>query len=34
VGKLDLEVNSISKMLFGFMILMSAGIVAMDGLKG
>jgi phospholipid-translocating ATPase len=34
LGKLDLEVNSISKMLFAFMVVMSAGIVAMDGLKG
>ena len=34
VGKLDLEINRLSKFLFVFMILMSIGIVALDGFKG
>jgi phospholipid-translocating ATPase len=33
VGKLDLEINSLSKLLFVFMMAMSFAIVALDGLK-
>ena len=34
VGKIDLEINKLSKMLFGFMVAMSIGIVAMHGFQG
>jgi len=34
VGKLDLEINRLSKMLFVFMIVLSAGIVGLQGFKG
>ena len=34
VGKIDLEINKLSKMLFGFMVIMSFGIVAMHGFVG
>ena len=34
VGKLDLEVNRLSKLLFFFMVLISALIVALNGFKG
>jgi len=34
VGKLDLEINRLSKMLFVLMIVMSIGIVALAGFKG
>lgn len=34
VGKLDLEINRLSKFLFVFMVLISIGIVALDGFKG
>lgn len=33
-GKLDLEVNWLSKVLFGMMCLISFGIVALDGFEG
>ena len=34
IGKLDLELNRLSKLLFVFMIIVSAGIVAMDQFRG
>ena len=34
VGKLDLELNLLSKYLFVLMIIISTGIVALDGFKG
>jgi len=34
VGKLDLEINRMSKFLFLFMVLLSLGIVALSGFKG
>ena len=34
VGKLDLEINRISKLLFFFMTLIAAGIVALNGFRG
>lgn len=34
VGKLDLEINQLSKFLFFFMMLISFGIVALDNFKG
>lgn len=34
IGKLDMEINRLSKFLFVFMVLMSIGIVALDGFKG
>ena len=34
IGKLDMEINQLAKYLFAFMILMSFGIVALDGFKG
>ena len=34
VGKIDLEINKLSKMLFFFMVLMSIGIVALNGFRG
>ena len=34
VGKIDFELNRLSKILFGFMICVSLGIVALDEFKG
>jgi phospholipid-translocating ATPase len=34
IGKLELELNRISKFLFTFMILVSIGIVGIDGFTG
>jgi len=34
VGKLDIEINRLSKFLFIFMILLSFGIVALSGFVG
>ena len=34
VGKLDIEINRLSKFLFVFMILLSLGIVALSGFVG
>jgi phospholipid-translocating ATPase len=34
IGKLDHEINRLSKFLFAFMVLMSLGIVALDGFRG
>ena len=34
MGKLDLEINRLSKLLFVFMIIISFGIVALSGFKG
>jgi phospholipid-translocating ATPase len=34
VGKLDLELNRMSKALFVLMVILSVGIVALDGFKG
>ena len=34
VGKLDLEINRLSKFLFVFMLILSFGIVALSGFKG
>lgn len=34
VGKLDLEINKLAKLLFLFMVLMSACIVALNGFRG
>lgn len=33
IGKLDLEINRLSKFLFVFMMLIALGIVALDGFK-
>ncbi len=34
MGKLDLEINKLSKLLFVFMIIISFGIVALSGFRG
>jgi phospholipid-translocating ATPase len=34
VGKIDLEINRLSKFLFFFMVAMALGIVALDGFEG
>jgi phospholipid-translocating ATPase len=34
VGKLDLEINRLSKFLFVFMLIISFGIVALSGFRG
>lgn len=34
VGKLDLEINKLSKFLFFLMVIISAGIVALNGFAG
>ena len=34
VGKLDLEINRLSKFLFVFMMVLSFGIVALSGFRG
>ena len=34
IGKLDMEVNRLSKFLFVFMVIMAGGIVGLDGFRG